>query len=120
MTTFLDPGTDEGSAAVLAGRLVFATASAAGSAPASVADETTLCLDRLENTLGRLGCGLGDLVKVNCYLSEDSYRSEFWQTWDARFTSLEVRLVRITQVVGIPGGRRVHLDATAVRPEAAA
>lgn len=112
MTAFLDNG---GSTAVLAGGLVFATASAAGSG--TVADETARCLDQLENTLAQLGCGLGDLVKVNCYLSDDGYRGEFWQTWDARFASLDVRLVRITQVVGIPGGARVHLDATAVRPE---
>ncbi|MET9262548.1 RidA family protein [Amycolatopsis sp. NPDC004079] len=112
MTAFLD---SEGSAAVLAGGLVFATASAASAG--TVADETAKCLDELEKTLGQLGCGLGDLVKVNCYLSDDGYRGEFWQTWDARFASLDVRLVRITQVVGIPGEHRVHLDATAVRPE---
>lgn len=115
MTAFID---SEGSAAVRAGGLVFANASAESTG--SVADETGLCLDQLENALGQLGCGLDDLVKVNCYLSEDEYRAEFWQTWDARFASLDVRLVRITQVVGIPGRRRVHLDATAVRPEARA
>ncbi|MGH3239214.1 MAG: Rid family hydrolase, partial [Spirillospora sp.] len=63
------------SAGVDLGDLVYADASALDPATmrrvpeaASIADETRVCLRRLAETLGQVGCGLGDVVKVNCYL----------------------------------------------------
>jgi enamine deaminase RidA (YjgF/YER057c/UK114 family) len=82
----------------------------------TIADETRLCLESLERTLGEAGCGLGDLLKVNCYLAEDGFRGEFWAAYDERLAPYRSTAVRLTQVAGIAGGCRVQLDAIALRP----
>jgi 2-iminobutanoate/2-iminopropanoate deaminase len=79
----------------------------------TIADETRLCVESLQRTLGEAGCALGDLVKVNCYLAHDEDRGEFWTTYDAL---VPAGAVRLTQVAGIAGDCRVQLDAVAVRP----
>lgn len=111
------------SGGAVAGDLVFAGAMALDgrtmqrSADAgTIAEETLICVKDLEETLKLGGASLKDLVKVNCYLSEDEYRTEFWATWDARFADIDCRPVRLTQVVGIACGCRVELDAVAVKP----
>jgi 2-iminobutanoate/2-iminopropanoate deaminase len=114
------------SAGAIAGNLVFAAAMALDldklerSAEAeTIADETRICIRELERILAEAGCTLDDLVKVNCYLSEDEYRAEFWATYDAIFEPVKSSAVRLTQVAGLAGGCRVELDAVAVRPESA-
>ncbi|MGW4339262.1 RidA family protein [Rhodococcus koreensis] len=79
---------------------------------------TRICLERLEATLKQEGCSLAGVVKVNCYLSEDSYRSEFWRTYDEILVTNEDPAVCITQIVGIACECRVELDAIAVAPTA--
>ncbi|MFA3877985.1 RidA family protein [Streptomyces sp. MMCC 100] len=81
---------------------------------ATIADETRICLERLRQTLADAGCTLGDLVKVNCYLTDDSDRAEFWQTFDDVLAPGPYP-VRITQVGGLAGEARVLLDAVAAR-----
>ena len=83
---------------------------------ATIADETRICLEQLESGLAEAGCRLEDLVKVNCYLSEDEYRTEFWATYDAICRPRGIKAVRLTQVAGVAGDCRVELDAIAVRP----
>lgn len=111
------------SAGAIAGNLVFAAAMALDldtlKRPAdaeTIADETRICIRELERILAEAGCTLDDLVKVNCYLSEDEYRAEFWAAYDERFASVKSQAVRLTQVAGIAGDCRVELDAVAVRP----
>ena len=83
----------------------------------SVAAETRLCLSKLEGLLSQAGCRLEDVVKVNCYLADDAFRTDFWQTWDATFPDLGGKVVRITHhVPGLEGDARVMLDAIAVQP----
>ena len=53
-------------------------------------------------------------MKVNCYLSDDAYRAEFWQAFDKAFAPGPYP-VRITQVGGLAGDARVLLDAVAAR-----
>jgi 2-iminobutanoate/2-iminopropanoate deaminase len=126
MTTFLDSTQPGRSAAVVVGELVFADASALDPdtyrrvpEARSIADETRICLRELERTLAEAGCTLKDLLKVNCYLTEDEYRTEFWATYDEIFASVRSQAVRLTQVAGIAGDCRVELDAVAVRPASA-
>jgi 2-iminobutanoate/2-iminopropanoate deaminase len=109
------------SAGVDVGDLVFADASALDlpglhrlAGADSITDETNVCLDRLELTLQEAGLALADIVKVNCYLSEDEYRQEFWAAFDARFAP-GPNPVRLTQVCPLAGEARVLLDATAAR-----
>jgi 2-iminobutanoate/2-iminopropanoate deaminase len=113
------------SAGAVAGELVFAGAMALdgetmqrSADAATIAEETLICIKDLEDTLRLGGASLADLVKVNCYLSEDEYRTEFWATWDAHFADIDCRPIRLTQVVGIACGCRVELDGIAVRPSA--
>ena len=79
----------------------------------TVAEETNIALDRLEATLREAGLGLGDVAKVNCYLSDDAFRDEFWAAFDARFPG--VKPVRLTQVCDLAGEARVLIDAVAAR-----
>ncbi|MFT4085423.1 MAG: RidA family protein [Nocardioides sp.] len=127
MTTFLnEPGSEIAayglSSGAIAGDLVFAAAMALDgetmrrqAEAASVEDETRICIDQLKELFGQAGCGLEDIVKINCYLSDDSYRAEFWKTYDEVFADVDSHEVRLTQVVGIACGCRVELDAIAVR-----
>ena len=120
-----DPSQYGLSTGAVAGDVVFAAAMAIDmdtlkrpAAAVTIADETRICIEELDEALKLGGCGLKDLVKVNCYLSEDSYRGEFWQTWDGIFADVGAKVVRLTQVVGIAGDCRVELDAVAIRPDA--
>lgn len=113
------------SGGAVVGELVFAGAMALDgetmqrqAAASTIAAETLICIKDLEDTLKLGGASLEDLVKVNCYLSEDEYRTEFWATWDAHFADIDCSPVRLTQVVGIACGCRVELDGIAVRPSA--
>lgn len=80
----------------------------------SIAEETNIALDRLEQTLAEAGLTLADVVKVNSYLADDSYRKEFWAAFDARFAP-GPNPVRLTQVCDLAGDARVLLDVTAAR-----
>jgi 2-iminobutanoate/2-iminopropanoate deaminase len=92
---------------------VFAPVSAPDGA-STVAAETRACLDRLQAILAGQNLSLGDLVKVNAYLAEDRYRTEFW---DAYKQVLEPGPypARCTWAAGVAPGCRVQLDAVAVR-----
>jgi 2-iminobutanoate/2-iminopropanoate deaminase len=115
------------SAGAVAGDLVFAGAMALdgetmqrSTDAGTIAEETLICIRDLDETLKLGGASLQDLVKVNCYLSGDEFRTEFWSTWDAHFAAIDCSPVRLTQVVGIACGCRVELDGIAVRPGAKA
>ncbi|MFA3878008.1 RidA family protein [Streptomyces sp. MMCC 100] len=118
-----DPSKYGLSSGAVAGNMVFAAAMALDgqtmrrdAAAVTVADETRICLEQLEGVLKEAGCGLKDIVKINCYLTRDEDRAEFWQTYDQIFAAIDTQAVRITQVVGIACGCRVELDAVAVAP----
>ncbi|WP_425839935.1 RidA family protein [Streptomyces fractus] len=111
------------SSGVVAGNVVFAAAMALDGATmqrqstaATIADETRICLEQLDGILKEAGCGLQDIVKINCYLSDDAYRTEFWQTYDDFFADIGSEAVRLTQVAGVACGCRVELDAVAAMP----
>jgi 2-iminobutanoate/2-iminopropanoate deaminase len=120
--TFLESDETHGlSAGVAVGELVFADASAIDldalkrlAAAETVADETRICLERLQHTLERAGSGLPDVIKVNAYLAEDEYREEFWAAYDAHFPP-GPKPPRVTQVTSLDGDARVMIDAVAVR-----
>ena len=129
MTQFLNPrnapfpeyGLNPGAAAngmVFAGGMAFDFDTMARRADAdSIASETRLCLEEIEEIIAEAGCTKRDIVKVTAYLSEDSYRGDFWGAFKAFFGDGPYP-ARCTFVVGIAGGCRVELDAVAVQPQA--
>jgi 2-iminobutanoate/2-iminopropanoate deaminase len=83
----------------------------------TVAAETRIALEEIRAILEEAGCGLKDVVKTTCYLSDDSYRKEFWEAYTEAFAPGPFP-ARTTFVVGIAGGCRVEIDAIAARPPA--
>ena len=83
----------------------------------SIAEETRLCLEEIEEIIEAAGCTRRDIVKVTAYLSDDAYRGEFWGAFKEFFDPGPYP-ARCTFVVGIAGGCRVELDAVAVQPGA--
>lgn len=77
-----------------------------------IADEVKECLDRLSITLAEAGVGLGDIVKVNCYVTDEDDLGEVWGAIDA---ALPDGPIRISQVTRLAGTARVLLDVTAAR-----
>lgn len=81
----------------------------------TIANETKIALDEIKGILESAGCGLKDVVKTTCYLSDDSYRKEFWEAYTEVFAPGPFP-ARTTFVVGIAGDCRVEIDAVAIRP----
>jgi 2-iminobutanoate/2-iminopropanoate deaminase len=81
----------------------------------TIADETRICLDAIDRVLQEAGCTIKDVVKTTCYVSDDSYRTEFSKAY-AEYWEAGQYPLRCTFVVGIGGNCRVEIDAVAVRP----
>ena len=83
-----------------------------------IAVQTMVVLERIAATLGELGAGLGDVVRVTVWLADladfaafnDEYRRHFTNGFPARST-VEARL---------HGGARVEIEAQACAPAGAA
>ncbi|MFA3877976.1 RidA family protein [Streptomyces sp. MMCC 100] len=82
----------------------------------TVAEETRIALEEIRGILEAAGCGLRDIVKTTCYLSDDAYRKEFWKAYTEVFAPGPFP-ARSTFVAGIAGDCRVEIDAIALRPE---
>jgi 2-iminobutanoate/2-iminopropanoate deaminase len=128
MTQFLNPrnapfpqfGLNPGAAAngmVFAGGMAldFETMSRRADA-VTIADETRLCLEEIEEIIAAAGCTKRDIVKVTAYLSDDAYRAEFWTAFRAFFEPGPFP-ARCTFTVGIGCGCRVELDSVSVQPK---
>jgi 2-iminobutanoate/2-iminopropanoate deaminase len=80
----------------------------------TVGNETRICLRQIESCLREAGASMNDIVKMTCYLADDSYRSDFGEAYREFFSEGRYP-VRCTFVVGISGNCRVELEATAVK-----
>lgn len=81
----------------------------------TIADETRICFEGIAETLAFNDCTLSDIVKVNCYLSDDSYRQEYWEEFKRTFSPGPYPK-RLTLVGGLAADCRVELEVMAVRP----
>ena len=81
----------------------------------TIAQETKVCLDRMETKLGAVGCSLQDVVKMTVYLSDRNYQREFMEVYNARW-EYGNHPMRTTLFVGLALDCRVELDAIAVKP----
>lgn len=83
----------------------------------TIANETKIALGEIQTILAEAGCTLKDVVKSTCYLSDDSYRKEFWTAYTEVFGEGPYP-ARTTVAVGIAGDCRVEIDVIARRPVA--
>lgn len=79
----------------------------------TIANETKAVLKRLESVLSDADCTLRDVVKLNCYISDEAFRDEFEVACKQVFDPGPYP-VRNTFVIGIAGDCRVQVEATAV------
>lgn len=82
----------------------------------TIANETRLCLEEIEEILQAKGCTRRDIVKTTCYVSDDAYRWEFMKAY-TEFFAPGPYPARATFQVGIACGCRVEIDAIAAIPE---
>jgi 2-iminobutanoate/2-iminopropanoate deaminase len=82
----------------------------------SVADETRIVLERMDEKLRAVGLSLADVVKSTCYLTDRNHFTEFAEEykkhWDGDYPT------RVTVYVGLAVDCRVEIDAVAVKPSA--
>lgn len=82
----------------------------------SIGEETTAAIENIRTVLREAGLDLQDIVKTTCYLSDDSYRSEFMAAYTRAFGEGPYP-ARCTFVIGLVADIRVQIEAVAVRPE---
>jgi 2-iminobutanoate/2-iminopropanoate deaminase len=82
----------------------------------TIANETRLCLEEIEDIVKAAGGTKRDIVKVTCFLTDDSYRQEFIPAFKAFFDPGPYP-ARATYVAGIAGGCRVEMEAVAILPQ---
>jgi 2-iminobutanoate/2-iminopropanoate deaminase len=82
----------------------------------TIADETRICFEGIAETLALNGCELKDIVKVNCFLTDDSFRPEYWAEFKRTFAPGPYPK-RLTLVGGLAADCRVELEVMAVRPD---
>jgi 2-iminobutanoate/2-iminopropanoate deaminase len=85
-------------------------------AAVTVADETRIAIQRLEERLKVGGCTLQDVVKMTCYLSDKAHNAEFREVYNSYWEEGN-HPVRLTLVVGLALDCRIELDAIAVKPK---
>lgn len=79
----------------------------------TIANETRVCLERIEATLKEAGMTRRNIVKTTCYLRDESYRMEFVHAYREFFGDGPYPC-RCSVVLGIAGDCRVQVEATAV------
>lgn len=108
---------DRFAAAAVSNGYLFAAVNARSADPsvrqATITEETRFCIERLQEVLDQKGLTLRQVVKVNCYLADDAYRSEFWAEYNRMFSPGPYP-TRCTYGVGLEGDCRVQLDVVAV------
>lgn len=80
----------------------------------TVTDEVNRCWDSIERTLALGDATLKDVMKVTCWLADESDRAEFLTAYRARYGEGPYP-ARCTLVAGLAGGCRVQIDAVALR-----
>jgi enamine deaminase RidA (YjgF/YER057c/UK114 family) len=86
-------------------------------AAVTIADETRLCFEGIERNLREVGCTLGDIAKITCYVEDDADRDEMEQAVRDTFAPGPYPKW-ITLVAGIGGDCRVEFEVLAVKPDA--
>ena len=70
--------------------------------------------ESLKAILAKGGMGLGDVVKITCFVTDDNLREQINKYWSECFPDPHKRPARHTLVLPLRGGVLLQIDATAV------
>ncbi len=70
--------------------------------------------ESLKAILAKGGMGLGDVVKITCFVTDDNLREQINKYWSECFPDPHKRPARHTLVLPLRGGVLLQLDAFAV------
>ena len=70
--------------------------------------------ESLKVILAKGGMGLGDVVKITCFVTDDNLRESINKYWNECFPDEHKRPARHTLVLPLRGGVLLQIDATAV------
>jgi 2-iminobutanoate/2-iminopropanoate deaminase len=84
---------------------------------ASIADETRICLESIQEKLRAIGSPMSDVVRTTVLINDPSYEAEMDQEY-SKFWPADERPIRTVVVVGIASDCRVEVDAISVSPRA--
>lgn len=84
-----------------------------GSTPATIGEQTVVCLDNLEAALVQAGSGLDQLLQVTVYLASQDDFDDYDRAWRERLAGIALPPRTTVFVAGFRGDKRIELTAMA-------
>jgi 2-iminobutanoate/2-iminopropanoate deaminase len=81
----------------------------------TIADETRICLESIQEKLRAIGSPMSDVVRTTVLINDPSYETEMDQEY-SKFWPPDERPIRTVLIVGIASDCRVEIDAISVSP----
>jgi 2-iminobutanoate/2-iminopropanoate deaminase len=76
--------------------------------------QARLAFENLKTILAKGGMGLGDVVKITCFVTDDNFREQLNKYWAECYPDAHKRPARHTIVLPLRGGVLLQIDALAV------
>jgi len=89
-----------------------------GELPADADSQAVNCFENLKKVLAAGGMGMGDVVKVTVYVSDEAHRAAVNTPWLHHYPDPQRRPARHAMVMPLRGGMLVQIEALAVASEA--
>ena len=85
-----------------------------GKLAADADGQARLAFENLKTILAKGGMGLGDVVKITCFVTDDGFREAINKYWLECYPDEHKRPARHTLVLPLRGGVLLQIDALAV------
>ncbi|HXQ53397.1 MAG TPA: RidA family protein [Stellaceae bacterium] len=85
-----------------------------GKLAADADGQARLAFENLKTILAKGGMGLGDVVKITCFVTDDGFREQLNKYWLECYPDAAKRPARHTIVSPLRGGVLLQIDALAV------
>lgn len=85
-----------------------------GKVPPDADGQARLAFENLKIILAKGGMGLGDVLKVTCFVTDDNFREALNKYWLECWPDAAKRPARHTLVMPLRGGLLLQIDALAV------
>jgi 2-iminobutanoate/2-iminopropanoate deaminase len=85
-----------------------------GKVPPDADGQARLAFENLKIILAKGGMGLGDVLKVTCFVTDDNFREALNKYWVECWPDAAKRPARHTIVMPLRGGLLLQIDALAV------